>query len=213
MFAAPISDLRHALQHRQSLGGGGRGALNPRPWAVMTGNCFGWIVYGYYQHNPFLLASNIPGLALSIWLNMGASQLEYHQACLAHKTYQLRQRHDQHPHRPTPPLFNNNTHDEDDEEDEDPTTREIAGYQNILPPLPPIVTRQQVWWFRVVGFWICLVLWVGWISPHWPVSAANQIGIAVNLNLVFFYGVPLQTIQTVVATRNSESIHIGYVPS
>ena len=33
------------------------------------------------------------------------------------------------------------------------------------------------------------------------------VGFLVNVNLVFFYGAPLSTIQTVIVTRNSMSIH------
>jgi uncharacterized protein with PQ loop repeat len=34
------------------------------------------------------------------------------------------------------------------------------------------------------------------------------VGIVVNLNLVFFYGAPLSTIWTVLAQKNTDSIHI-----
>lgn len=64
-------DLREALQK------GRLGSLNPVPWAVMTGNCLGWAAYGYYTKDPFVLASNMPGLVLSFWLNSGAAKLQY----------------------------------------------------------------------------------------------------------------------------------------
>ena len=54
------------------------GDLNPKPWAVISGNCFGWLAYAYYTKNPFVLASNIPGLLVSFWLNAGASKLQYY---------------------------------------------------------------------------------------------------------------------------------------
>jgi len=71
MFAAPVHDLREAL-HRGTIG-----SLSPIPWAWMTGNCLGWCTYGYYTQDPFVLASNLPGLILSIWLNIGAAKLQY----------------------------------------------------------------------------------------------------------------------------------------
>jgi hypothetical protein len=45
----------------------------------MTGNCFGWLAYAYYSRDPFVLASNIPGIIVSFWLNSGASKLQYYR--------------------------------------------------------------------------------------------------------------------------------------
>ena len=232
MFAAPIQDLREALLLRQSLG-----PLNPRPWAVMTGNCLGWVAYGYYVKNPFLIMSNLPGLILSVWLNTSASQLEYHTACQAQQRRGASSgsQHCQQRRRPLPQeqqlqpeeghfqiiqpgsnyFFDNpsdqpqqrkhhgSSHDDDD-----------GGYQNtLMPPLPPpIVTEQQVWWLRVWIVWAIILLWVGWITP-WHGQEAAVVGWAVNLNLVFFYAAPLQSIQHVLTTGSSESIHSGYVNS
>ena len=71
LFAAPVNDLRKALKERTL------GPLNPNPWAVLTGNCLGWSSYAYYTNDPFILASNLPGLILSFWLNIGACKLQY----------------------------------------------------------------------------------------------------------------------------------------
>lgn len=68
-----MHDLRQALQK------GRLDELNPVPWAVMTGNCLGWIAYAYYTKDPFVLASNVPGFVLSFWLNSGASKLQYYE--------------------------------------------------------------------------------------------------------------------------------------
>ena len=34
--------------------------------------------YAYYSRDPFVLASNIPGILVSFWLNSGASKLQYY---------------------------------------------------------------------------------------------------------------------------------------
>jgi len=47
----------------------------------MTGNCLGWLIYGYYTSDPFVIASNLPGFILSFWLNMGAAKLQYIELC------------------------------------------------------------------------------------------------------------------------------------
>jgi hypothetical protein len=80
-----------------------------------------------------------------------------------------------------------------------------------MPPLPPpIVTEQQIWWLCMWIVWAIILLWVGWITP-WQGQEAVVVGWAVNFNLVFFYAAPLQSIQRVVTTGSSESIHYGYV--
>lgn len=53
--------------------------------AISDHECFTFILsyeihrctYGYYTHDPFILASNLPGLVLSLWLNFGAAKLQY----------------------------------------------------------------------------------------------------------------------------------------
>jgi solute carrier family 50 protein (sugar transporter) len=72
MFAAPVQDLREGLKK------GSLGVLNPLTWAMMTGNCLGWVAYAYYTHDPFVLAANLPGFIISLWLNFGAIKLQYY---------------------------------------------------------------------------------------------------------------------------------------
>jgi len=62
---------------RQALVDGSLGVLNPFPWAICFGNCLGWVVYGYYTRDPFVVAANLPGVVLCIWLNSGAAKLQY----------------------------------------------------------------------------------------------------------------------------------------
>lgn len=186
-FAAPIADLRVALL-RQSLGD-----LNPRPWAIMTGNCLGWCAYAYYIHNPFILASNIPGLILSMWLNTGAAKLEYRQMTATPSTTNGAS------HRPTVLL---QAHDPDDPKD-DPYESESI---DCVAPVPfsPVFTPQEIWWLRILILWTVTLVGVGWVFPG---HEAATVGILVNLNLIFFYAAPLQTIRQVVQSGNSNSIH------
>ena len=69
LYAAPVRDLQRCLAK------GSLGSLNPVPWAVMSGNCLGWLAYAYYSGDPFILASNVPGILVSTWLNVGAAKL------------------------------------------------------------------------------------------------------------------------------------------
>ena len=207
MFAAPIADLRTCLL-RKSLGD-----LNPRPWAVMTGNCLGWCAYAYYIHDPFILASNIPGLILSMWLNAGAAKLQYRQMTTFPSG--------NHPgHRPTTLLHvQTNEQDAQDaqdvndkytepgdiDEDMDDSQLYYNTQSHPLPP-PPVFTPQEVWWLRVMMIWGLILAWVRWISPF-PGYEAATVGLLVNVNLIFFYGVPLQTMSEVVRNGQSNSIH------
>jgi len=249
MFAAPISDLRKALLR------GSFAELNPFPWTVMTGNCLGWCIYAYYKHDPFVLASNLPGLVLSIWLNCGAAKLQYLERLQAQRrdnpnhhlitqpngstgaystvTSAMGRGHATSNNRAAntsgiPPAF----HDASPplELNEDQSTihayNETSGLINKqFESL--ICTSQEVWMLRVIVVWCCILIWVGWILPdlalahhngspyvlssnhhqHTANLQANTVGLIVNLNLIFFYGAPLQSMKEVVATKNSASIH------
>lgn len=128
----------------------------------MTGNCFGWLAYAYYSGDPFVLASNIPGIIISFWLNAGASKLQYY----AEAGSELRN-------------------------DESRTI---------------IVTSQDRLMLGVLSVWMTVLVCVGWLGIG-NGREKEIIGILVNINLLFFYGAPLQTIKTVVAEKRSDSIH------
>jgi solute carrier family 50 protein (sugar transporter) len=222
MFAAPIADLRHAL-FQQSLGD-----LNPRPWAVMTGNCLGWCAYAYYIHDPFILASNVPGFVLSIWLNTGAAKLQYKAMTTAfaipvHSRIRARnggggeiRSGPSLGHRPVPLLHVPNDPEENDDVDVDidDNGHDISRsqYYNAAQQACSkniVFTPQEVWWLTVLMIWSLALVWVGWISPFLGYQAyqATTVGLLVNANLIFFYGVPLQTMQQVIASGHSNSIH------
>jgi solute carrier family 50 protein (sugar transporter) len=46
--------------------------------------------------------------------------------------------------------------------------------------------------------------WLGFANGH----EQNIVGLLVNINLLFFYGAPLQTIKTVITEKSSDSIHV-----
>mmetsp|Transcript_20716 Transcript_20716/g.23786 ORF Transcript_20716/g.23786 Transcript_20716/m.23786 type:complete len:227 (+) Transcript_20716:168-848(+) len=51
--------------------------MNSTPWAFMTGNTLGWVIYSFLVEDIFILVSNAPGLIISYWLNSGASKLQF----------------------------------------------------------------------------------------------------------------------------------------
>lgn len=161
MFAAPVYDLREALQK------GRLGSLNPVPWAVMTGNCLGWAAYGYYTKDPFVLASNMPGLVLSFWLNSGAAKLQYFE------------------------IMND--------------LKDGEGSQSGTASERVVTVRQETLMLRILVVWCLILVWAGWLQHIY--SPARIIGLCVNVNLVFFYGAPLEAMSRVIRTRSSEAIH------
>lgn len=73
MFYAPVRDVQNAVAR------GSLGDLNPLPWAFMLGNCAAWVLYSILIRNFFVFVGNLPGLLLSVWLNLAASKVLYMQ--------------------------------------------------------------------------------------------------------------------------------------
>lgn len=198
-FSAPIEDLRQALLDQRL------GHLNPRPWALMTGNCLGWCAYAYYTKNPFVLASNIPGLVLSLWLNAGAAKLQYKELTAPKGIQGLN-------HRPATVIHdgtNSLSNDMDEQEASVVLPNEHYFAHHPIPVQQPsqlVFTPQELMWLRIVTFWSVTLVWVGWISPF-EGDEAITIGVLVNLNLISFYGAPLQAMSEVVRVGHSNSIH------
>lgn len=189
VFAAPINDLNHALRK------GSLGSLNSTPWAVMSGNCLGWCAYAYYTADPFVLASNLPGLILSLWLNIGACKLQYlAQIEAIQKDDEADNSHD-------------NIHDDDDRK---LISQRLKNRRTSLLTSSP----QDVILLRIISLWAVVLVCVGWLGGllqqvglYVVYEPQTIVGILVNINLVFFYGAPLQTMKTVLETKSSDSIH------
>lgn len=204
MFAAPVNDMRAALV------AGSLGNLNSYVFAAMTGNTLGWIIYGYFLRDPFLVASNLPGFILSIWLNCGAAKLQYVEIREQQKTtiverHQVMQRWDA--DRAT-----TNTVDSDSNvrrRTQQPAPEDAALLltndefhdEGLLE-----MTPQETLLLRVLVFWAVILIYTSWLYPH-NYDPASLVGIVVNINLIVFYAAPLKTIQTVISERNSASIH------
>ncbi|KAG7340883.1 sugar efflux transporter [Nitzschia inconspicua] len=242
LYMAPLRDLKRCLQ-KGTLGfssttnttrtettttGSGGGAqqqqqqqqqqLNPVPWAVMNGNCLGWLIYAHLARDPFILASNLPGILVSTYLNIGASKLQYLQAMEDDKEeerkrnvqlqQQVQQQQQQQTTQTTTDIIINE--DEDAASERTIMTANIA-VQTKIWSSDITVTPQDKLWLQILLLWICIVVVVLWILPicfHTSRQRTKQtIGLFVNINLLFFYGAPLQTMQTVVTTRCSDSIH------
>ena len=185
----------------------------------MTGNCLGWCAYGYYKNDAFVLAANLPGLVLSIWLNskfcalalaliseisdivvgafalfaVGAAKLHY-SSLLSVGTNQPR--HHVESTNESPEIVVSD--DARDDTLDDPLIQD--GDRELR-----VVGSQETAFFRIAIFWALTLVWCGFVHPENPTFV---LGVVVNVNLIFFYGAPLQTMRTVISEKRSESIHL-----
>lgn len=193
LYTAPARDLQTCLQK------GSLGTLNPIPWAVMSGNCLGWLIYAHLAHDPFILASNVPGILISTWLNVGASKLQHIEAMgKQHNNTTSQQPQQQHQLSETTTIGVNGANNNSDSQSATTTTTTTI----------PTLTSQDSLWLKILSLWLLIVIGVIWLPfLHTFQGKKETIGLLVNINLLFFYGSPLQTMKTVVATKNSDSIH------
>jgi solute carrier family 50 protein (sugar transporter) len=211
MFFTPYLDVKKAVQK------GSLGNLNPTPWAFMLGNCLGWCTYAILTDNLWIFFGNVPGLVLSIWLNMGAAKLQYqnYRATEMRKSFVSYLEKDYVSSRQQFVLSKPN----EDNDDDETTTRTDGPFslqkaldfgkivwdvtaQNIEAPAP----HEQIT-LVIAVVWLAVISLVCW--AHFDQSVNELIiGCVADLNTVFFYGAPLSTIFEVLKTRNTTSIHI-----
>lgn len=167
----------------------------------MTGNCLGWATYGFIKKDIFLVISNVPGLILSIWLNLGALKIQYFQQQLVLKNrgsenlLSFRMEDDD--------VINNN--DVNHNLQSGTETKELEDIEEVALSFDSL-TFHEYWLFPILVFW-CILLSCVALIPEWNESKELIVGITVNFNLVVFYGAPLSTIVKVIKQRNSLSIH------
>ena len=73
-------------------------------------------------------------------------------------------------------------------------------------PPPSVLTSHEWKLLQIIIIWI-IILSTTSLLPVNQVGAKFVVGVAVNLNLIFFYAAPLSTIVVVLRTKNSSSIH------
>lgn len=188
MFAAPVADLRTCLIEIVSDGQ----HLNTRPWTWGLSNCLGWTLYGFMKKDPFVTAANVPGLILYCWMNSAASRLEYFEMAKE----QARKRRERWEADADPAMLDSGSGG-DELSVNDPLFAEAT--ENKL-----VVVPQEQSLLRLLIAWVLVMVYCTWFTRHDPTEI---VGLVVNLNLIVFYGAPLQTIQEVVTTSNAHSIH------
>ncbi|KAL7501108.1 hypothetical protein ACHAWT_010859 [Skeletonema menzelii] len=158
---------------------GSLGSLNCTPWVFMTGNTIGWLAYSFITLDLFVFFANAPGLLISIWLNTGAMKLQYYEELVKRSAAENRSR-------------------DGDDDAISVQTAKIDCCQQL--------TSHELKVLQIVLVWIIILSTTSLI----PVSNEEMkfiVGVAVNINLIFFYAAPLSTIASVIRTKNSASIH------
>ena len=206
-FAAPIQSLKERLLDVSKHDGGSLGDLNPTPWAVMSGNCLGWIAYSFLTKDLFVLFANVPGFMISIWLNLGAIKLQYRTQYMYYDMYEERMRR----HRHRLMLGNdasangqatsaNRDHDDHEYDNVDEIDETAASSSTVTVP-----HERKVLW--ILLFWITLCSTVAHIPTLTNYQREQIVGYVVNINLCFFYFAPLTTMVKVCRLRSAASIH------
>jgi solute carrier family 50 (sugar transporter) len=187
MFAAPVADLRAALitiayDSQQ---------LNTRPWTWGQSNCLGWTLYGFMRKDPFVTAANVPGLILYVWMNSAASRLQYVEMAKTH----VQKRQGRLETDADSPLM-----------ESDAGLDDLSAAPSLVESAEEglVIVPQEQSLLQLLILWAIVMVYCTWFTLKDPTEI---VGTVVNLNLIVFYGAPLQTIREVLATSNAQSIH------
>ena len=221
MWMAPWKDVQQATAR------GRLDDLNPLPWAFMLGNCIGWITYSILIQNIFVLMANAPGLLLSVYYNMQAVKLQFHEdrstdlrKSIVSALEVEQQLQSQAFLLPTiEPVVTEDLKEtlEPDKNqnainDTNNTNNTLLDYATIVwevaaqKRLSPAPHEKAV--LFMVTLWIATISLVTFTDSFSNSVKENIVGATVICNLLFFYGAPLSTITTVLKTRSSQSIHV-----
>jgi hypothetical protein len=75
LFASPIKAVLGVKEERRL------GSLNPLPFCAMLANCVAWLVYAFLTGDPYVLASNIPGVLIALWLTFSCYGVADDKVC------------------------------------------------------------------------------------------------------------------------------------
>lgn len=194
--------------------------MNPTPWAVMTGNCIGWIVYSYLIKNWFIFWANAPGLLMSIWLNMAAAKLQYCDGMSRDmRTSVVKFLEDTRKSLviPSGDATASESSDSEAEKTKSPHQQLVHGTKEIFKQLTSLASditiqksgspapHEKVV-VAVVAIWLTIITLISFLDLDLE-QRELFIGVCVNLNMSFFYGAPLSTMYTVLRKWDSSSIH------
>ncbi len=125
-------------------------------------------------------------LMISIWLNVSAMKLQYYEEIIKYSSIET-----------TEIQVGENTEEENqNNEIQSATAGEERNAAAVCHQPPPTLTPHEWKLIQIVLIWMVILSTTSLI----PISKEDMtfvIGVAVNINLIFFYGAPLSTIMTV----------------
>jgi solute carrier family 50 protein (sugar transporter) len=220
MWIAPWKDVQQATAR------GRLDDLNPLPWAFMLGNCIGWVTYSVLIQNIFVLVANAPGLLLSVYYNMQALKLQFHEdrSTDLRKSIVSALEVEQElqsqafllpavvvPVETTEVLKESLEPDKNQDAIND-TNNTLLDYATIVwevaaqKRLSPAPHEKAV--LLMVTLWVATISLVTFADSFSGSVKENIVGAIAIGNVLFFYGAPLSTIAIVLKTRSSRSIHV-----
>ena len=154
-------------------------------------------LYAFILFSQLLLSCDITfQFIISIWLNVGAMKLQYYEEILKCSSESCLQP------------------GERISEESGDSAQSAIGVDNnslhseIYHSQPSSLTLHEWKLLQIVFIWM-LILSTTSLLPMSKDDVKFIIGVAVNLNLIFFYAAPLSTIVVVCRTKSSSSIHPG----
>jgi solute carrier family 50 (sugar transporter) len=203
MFSAPLRDVRQATLAANL------GDLNPTPWAFMLGNCLGWITYACLKQNWFIFWGNAPGFLIACYLNLQACKLQY-QGFHAQRVRQSIVTALEEESRSFT-VSHTTTTTRNGERPHYITSDGMLDFAkivwNVTAQNIPAPAAQETLVMCLIIFWLILLTIINMAGLEHTIQE-TIIGVAVNCNLIFFYGAPLSTIFAVLKTRACNSIHV-----
>lgn len=149
------------------------------------------MAYSYIVLDLFVFWANAPGLLISIWLNIGAMKLQYYEEIIKYSSIETTN-------------LERGTNESDsisDNENEDDDN------VNICHRSPHSFSLHERKLLSIVIIWITILSTISLMSTISKEESKFIVGVAVNINLIFFYAAPLSTIMSVFKTKSSDSIH------
>lgn len=186
----------------------------------------GWLAYSYITLDLFVFFANAPGvsilfppyyiyfsirinfpilvvpfqLMISIWLNIGAMKLQYYEEIIKYSSVRVTEVRTE---GGTGTGEDDHNKPESVDGDED---NNLSNGGTCLLHSPPSLTSHECKLLQIVIIWMVILSTTSLI----PINNADMkfvIGVAVNLNLIFFYAAPLSSIVTILQSKSSASIH------
>jgi solute carrier family 50 protein (sugar transporter) len=150
-----------------------------------------------------LLASFFFQLVISIWLNIGAMKLQYYEEMIRYSSVRVTEvvrtgtgiEEDNY----------NNEHESADVNEENDVVSN--GDTSCLSRSPPSLTSHEWKVLQILITWMVILSTTSLIPTIDGADRKFVIGVAVNLNLIFFYAAPLSSVVTILRSKSSASIH------